>query len=311
MARVSNYIIFTSSKELKFIKNLRFNAKNKYFAILKKKAFQSTNDTTSNPEFNSYKSFVSKSIESLVKYVHPNLDIVEIQSKIYETVTTIINITSSISNMIDVSSQDRKYSTKISMKDLPSFENGTINYSEYFHTILTGTFNTTQIIEITRKMVASNHGLEYFVLLNQFLSDVPMEHLKLYIWWSFVEALAAHTTEDMRELQFQYSKNVTNVEGITPRSMFCAEGLKDFMNDIVTLYMIDTSFLNETIPRVEEMVENIKNAFKKSVDNIDWLDEDSQYVVSLKIGMMQTIIGISERLKNSDFITNFYRDVSM
>lgn len=265
-------------------------------------------------EFISYQSYISQTISSFIKYVRPNINIIENKSTINESAQIIANISAKLAKMIENASRNQNHLIYVSLNDL---QYGTdefkgldaINWSEYLKTFLADTMNDTQIAEITQSFITTTKSLKYFELLLKFLNETPKNEFELYIWWSFVEDLVVHTTEKMRESQFQHSKSLTNVEGIVPRSILCAKCVNNFMSDIVAYYMIDSKFLNETMSQVQEMMENIKYVLRESVANIDWLDEKTREVVFKKIDKMRSVFGISKLFNNTESIIESYRKV--
>lgn len=70
-------------------------------------------------------------------------------------------------------------------------------------------------------ILSSRADLYYLQHLMQYILEIPKVELELYIWWTVVEEMVLHTTSDIRKLHNDYAKTITNLEGSTPRSLYC------------------------------------------------------------------------------------------
>lgn len=148
--------------------------------------------------------------------------------------------------------------------------------------------------------------IHYLQELTEYLNEIPLNYIELYLWWSVVEELALHTSEDIRRLHKTYTREVTKIDSSETRSSYCANLVNTFMGMAVSYGIMDSNFLNETKPKVTTMIENIKETFRNLVLKTNWMDSYTKKQTMEKVNAMKSFIGFPDWLFNQTKLDGFY-----
>lgn len=143
-----------------------------------------------------------------------------------------------------------------------------------------------------------------------YLLELPPAELEVYIWWTIVEEMVLHTTSDIRKLHNEYARSITNLEGSSPRSLYCTSGVNELMGLAVSYAIVDPNFLLETKPRVVMMIDNIREAFDNLVREATWMDDGTKCSTLLKSKAMRSYIGFPEWILTPGKLDEHYEGLS-
>lgn len=159
-------------------------------------------------------------------------------------------------------------------------------------------------------ILTSRADMYYLQHVMQFILDTPKVDLELYIWWTIVEEMVLHTTSDIRKLHNEYAKTITNLEGTTPRSLYCTSGVNQLMGMAVSYAIAQPHFITMTKPKVQTMIENIRLAFDHLVSEITWMDTGTKCSTLEKSHAMKSFVGFPDWILKNGQLDEFYADLS-
>ena len=83
------------------------------------------------------------------------------------------------------------------------------------------------------------------------------------------------------------------------------------MGELIGKEYVDCYFPNSYKLDVLNMVDNIKNAFEETIDNLDWMGDETKKKAKLKLQLMQVKMGFPDKWTdysdlslNDDFFAN-------
>lgn len=82
------------------------------------------------------------------------------------------------------------------------------------------------------------------------------------------------------------------------------------MGMAVSYGVADRGFLNQTKPKVQEMLDEIKEAFVDSVNQLDWMDKKTKQATLMKARYMVSLIGYPEWLYSPGKLEKYYEGVT-
>lgn len=165
-------------------------------------------------------------------------------------------------------------------------------------------------IEFSKHLVLTSRPDVYYLdHLMVYILDIPANELELYIWWTVVEEMVLHTTSDIRKLHNEYAKSVTHLEGTMPRSLYCTSGVNQLMGMAVSYAIAKPNFLEETKPKVQTMIDNIRRAFDDIVYEINWMDAGTKCSTLEKSRAMRSLIGFPEWILEPGKLDEFYEEL--
>ncbi|XP_031766921.2 endothelin-converting enzyme 2-like [Galleria mellonella] len=166
----------------------------------------------------------------------------------------------------------------------------------------------------TDKILISESDMKYLGLIAAYLSNTPPVVIELYIWVKVVEVMAAHTTKELRLLyQRSYDDMRTHrpESPSPPRSLQCASAVNDLMGMAISYAIVDPHFHNFTRPKIQIMLDEIKNALAHLVGKTKWMDDDTKLATYQKIIQMKTLIGFPDWFYEEGRLEEFYEGIEV
>lgn len=156
------------------------------------------------------------------------------------------------------------------------------------------------------RILTSKPDIIYLEHIVEFISQTSLLEMELYIWWSVVEELVLHTSSDIRKLHNDYAQTITNLEGGTPRSLYCTAGVNQLMGMAVSYAIADSYFIEHTRPKVITMLNNIREAFNNLVRRTTWMDDGTKCSTLEKSLAMKSLIGFPDWILDPGKLDEFY-----
>lgn len=164
----------------------------------------------------------------------------------------------------------------------------------------------TPIDPSKNEILTSKQDVYYLLNLITYISTLPEQELELYIWWTIVEEMLLHTTSDIRKLHNEYARSVTNLEGATPRSLYCTSGVNQMMGMAVSYAIAKPNFLTDIKPKVDTMLNNIREAFNNLVREITWMDDGTKCSTLEKSLAMKSLVGFPDWILKPGKLDEYY-----
>lgn len=176
--------------------------------------------------------------------------------------------------------------------------------------VLFGDVPSVRLNLTTDQILTSPEDVEYLKNLVQLIANNTAAEIEFYVWWVVVEDLVLHTTAAIRKLHSDYSRKFMTVETGIPRSIYCTGGTDKLMGMAVSFAFADENFSENIRPRVQQMVNNIRESFNNLVRSVSWMDDPTKCVTLEKSLAMSSLIGYPEWLRNSSKLDEYYAGVS-
>ncbi|CAG9861144.1 unnamed protein product [Phyllotreta striolata] len=150
----------------------------------------------------------------------------------------------------------------------------------------------------------------YLKTVVNYLSETPDVEVELYTWWTSVYAMIFSTsdnfTEHIKKELNSYARDQEKI--VRSRSLECALLTNNYMGYAVSYALADRSFASDTKPKVEIMIEEIKNAFVAHVKGIRWMDGKTKRATLEKTKEMLTFVGYPDWLFQKGKLDEHYSD---
>ncbi|XP_041981184.1 endothelin-converting enzyme 2 [Aricia agestis] len=178
---------------------------------------------------------------------------------------------------------------------------------------LEGIFNISRVrLDFKRdKILISNPDLKYMSLMAAYLSKMQPVAIELLVWTKVAEVLAIHTTSEVRALYRKAYEAMGRPSHATTRSLQCASAVNDQMGLAVSYAIVEPHFINVTKPKIETMLNEMKNALARLVGKAKWMDDDTKLATYQKIIEMRTLVGYPNWLFKKGYIEDYYDGVEV
>ncbi|KYM86538.1 Neprilysin-2, partial [Atta colombica] len=155
-------------------------------------------------------------------------------------------------------------------------------------------------------------NLEYLKDVAVLLAYLEEEVLESYIWWTVVDIVAPHAFEKLRDIWNKYVSKITDVEVIDKsQSLFCGAIVNKLMGMAVSWLFVDPTFHENKVNEVQEMLEDIREAFGSLVAKTDWMDQLTKTATIEKSKKMEYSIGFPTWLFNEEKLDEYYEGVNL
>ncbi|XP_030030062.2 endothelin-converting enzyme 2 [Manduca sexta] len=162
------------------------------------------------------------------------------------------------------------------------------------------------------KVLVSQPDMIYMGQMATYVANIPDYELELYTWMKVVEVMAVHTITEIRSLFYRTYYETRPLESsIPPRSLHCASAVNDMLGMAIAYGIVDPHFLSVTKPKVEEMIDELKNALAHLVGQVNWMDDNTKLATYLKIIQMKTLIGFPEWLFEKGELEKYYDGIEV
>ncbi|KAF5282082.1 hypothetical protein FQA39_LY00607 [Lamprigera yunnana] len=209
---------------------------------------------------------------------------------------------------------------KLKMEEIENITNTYLNslnltsklqFRRYLTMLFKGVPNVTLDLNNTDYIYVPIDELSYLPEIAAYVSNITDEHLELYMWWVTVSTMALSTTTEIVDIIDRELEKFSITQSYKPRSVGCATLVVDFMGLAVSYGIVDRTFLADTKPKVDDMLNDIKDAFVHRVLQLKWMDEETKTVTLEKTKEMISFIGFPEWLLNTTALEHYYSDITM
>ncbi len=140
--------------------------------------------------------------------------------------------------------------------------------------------------------------------LNELFDSVPLDTWKVYLQYRVIDAYASSLTEELEQRHFAFhSTAVTGVEEQKPLWKRAVEATGSSLGEVLGKLYVDQHFSQEAKTRMQELVNNLKQAFAVRIEKIDWMGEGTKKQALEKLSKFNTKIGYPDEWKDYSALT--------
>ncbi|XP_035430447.1 neprilysin-2 isoform X1 [Spodoptera frugiperda] len=152
---------------------------------------------------------------------------------------------------------------------------------------------------------------KYISDLELLLESTPKRVQANYVMWRVAGASVSYLTDNLRRRQLAY---VTALSGKTERESRwkeCADTTSVSMSIAVGALYIRKYFNENSKANALEMVNDIRQQFRKTLNEVDWMDEKTRQAALEKADSMASHIAYPSEMLDNDKLAKFYDGLEM
>ncbi|KAG9508882.1 hypothetical protein GZH46_02612, partial [Fragariocoptes setiger] len=182
---------------------------------------------------------------------------------------------------------------------------------------ISSNFEHTQI-QIRHKITDKEHVViyspEYFEKLSGLVKFYLRDNhgktvLANYLAWSVVQSLVSTMPKQYREASKILRRALIGSEGQEITWRYCVSDTNSVMGFALGSMFVRSVFQGESKEKAQEMIDSIRNAFKKNLDYLAWMDENTRRLAIEKADKINEMIGFPDFILSSDKLDEKYRDL--
>lgn len=186
-----------------------------------------------------------------------------------------------------------------------------VSWRRYMTKLFDGVPNVTLDLDNLDYIYVPIDELSYIPEFAAYISSIPDVFIELYMWWVTVYTMVLSTTVEVADLIDRESEVFSTTTIYRSRSIDCATLVINFMGLAISYGIADKTFLNNTKPKVEGMLNDIKDAFVHRVGELNWMDKETKKATLEKTKEMISFIGFPEWLLDKMALEKYYANITM
>lgn len=163
-----------------------------------------------------------------------------------------------------------------------------VNWDRFFIETM-GIASPDTIIVTTPKAVAQ---------ANKLMASLNDREIKDYYLWKYVSQASSELSDDFTNANFQFSKVMSGVQELRPlwkRALSATEGA---LGEAVGELYVAKYFPESSKQYMLELVENLRTALGKHIDNLDWMSDSTKVRAQEKLAAFTVKIGYPDKWKD-------------
>jgi len=128
-----------------------------------------------------------------------------------------------------------------------------------------------------------------------------------YLYWRGIMQLDGELTQELRDVAFNFRSAMTGVTVAPPRWQTCTSKAVGAFGFAAAHEYVKANFAEEAKEQADEMVEDLRSAFKELVSETDWMDSDTQIKAMEKADQMLQLIGYPDWLMDPAEVDSYYQ----
>jgi putative endopeptidase len=137
---------------------------------------------------------------------------------------------------------------------------------------------------------------EFFKVMNQQLSTVPIADWQTYLRWHLVNNTAASLSSAFVDEDFNFNRKI--LQGATenlPRWKRCVAATNTAMGEAVGQVYVQKAFPPSAKARVLDMIKNLKAALRSDISTLSWMGENTRKQALIKLDAIVDKIGYPDK----------------
>ncbi|XP_049523800.1 neprilysin-1-like isoform X2 [Dermacentor silvarum] len=164
-------------------------------------------------------------------------------------------------------------------------------------------------ITLTENETVEHYAMEYYSKLDEFLQCVDCNTLFNFMGLREILKWAAGASDQYRNASFELDKASLGIRVEKARWKTCVYTMNRIMPEIVGYLYVLQKFSEEAKKEVEDLVSRIMTAFNETIQNNEWMDNETKSAAQNKLAKMVSKIGYPSWLLNVTYLEQLYRHV--
>ncbi|MBT8441271.1 MAG: M13 family metallopeptidase [Gammaproteobacteria bacterium] len=136
---------------------------------------------------------------------------------------------------------------------------------------------------------------DYFAQLGELVREFPMETWREYARFRTLKAFAPYLSADILREDFDFQRRtLRGQEELRPRWKRGVYLVSGGVGEMIGKAYVERHFPPEAKRRVDTMIENLRGAFRDSIESLDWMSDETKAAAQKKLAAFNSKIGYPE-----------------
>lgn len=225
-------------------------------------------------------------------------------SKVIQFETDLANITTPSEDRRDEEGMYNPYTIRQWQKEV-SFLNWTQFFNDAFKLV-------NRTIPDTQRIVV--YAPDYFKNLTRIIqkynkTEEDQRTITSYMMWQVSRSLSTYLSKPFRDATKILRKALFGSEGTEESWRYCVTDTNNAIGFAVGAMFVREVFHGEAKTQGEIMIDNIRNAFKENLRNLDWMDSETRKAAETKADAITDMIGFPDYILHKDELNKQYEEL--
>ncbi len=140
---------------------------------------------------------------------------------------------------------------------------------------------------------------EFYTALDKLIATTDIQTLKDYLTYHFIATYSSYLSKDFVEASFNfYSKTIRGVEEMRPRWRRALEAEEGAIGEQLGKLFVKEYFTPAAKARYEQIVENVRMAYKARMEKLDWMSPSTKERAIHKLMSIRKKVGYPDKWKD-------------
>ena len=154
-------------------------------------------------------------------------------------------------------------------------------------------FNSAGLEEINSLVLSD---LNYFKSINQILQTESIDDIKSYLKWTIIDGSASSLSMDIDKANWEFYGKVLN-GSVSQRALEkrAVQVVNSSLGDALGKVYVSDKFTQEAKDIMIELIDNLKIAYTKRIENLKWMDSITKINAINKLTKMKVKVGFPDK----------------
>lgn len=140
---------------------------------------------------------------------------------------------------------------------------------------------------------------EFYKALDQLIKTEPIQTIKDYMAFHLVRSFAPYLSSPFVNANFNfYNKTIRGAQEQKPRWKRVLDAEEDVMGEALGQLFAREYFDEKAKKRYEDIVENVRNAYKQRIEKLDWMTDSTKQKALHKLAAIRKKVGYPDKWKD-------------
>ncbi|MFA6260149.1 MAG: M13 family metallopeptidase [Bacteroidia bacterium] len=156
----------------------------------------------------------------------------------------------------------------------------------------------------------------YFAYLNQAIEKESLENLKVYLKWKLMGSCTGYLSDEVGKLSFEfYGTVIQGTKEQKPRWKRAVGSANGMIGELLAQEYVKLVFSESSKKKVNEMVDNMREAYRIRIQNLDWMSPETKIRAMEKLAAFNRKLGYPDKwedyskleIKTDSYLANHFR----
>ncbi|XP_032080816.1 endothelin-converting enzyme-like 1 [Thamnophis elegans] len=147
---------------------------------------------------------------------------------------------------------------------------------------------------------------DYMQQVSEIIQTTPIRILHNYMLWRIAVVLSEHLSTPFRDAIHEFAKEMEGAEKPMELAKTCLSQANKHFGMALGALFVEEYFSSTSKAKVQQLVEDIKHILDRRLEELEWMDEETQRAARAKLKHMMVMIGYPDFLLNPGAVDKEY-----